>query len=1627
MRKNYWKSLCAAMLASVLVLTNSLSVLADTVSGNEWTVSGNDYAIATVSDNDTASTSGELVWDLDSIGVMSQTSTDFSIGAFNVIANGGVQIDAVSGVSADTGKEFAYCLNTKGSGGTAKRAVSFTVSSAVKVTVYARSGGDADRYLAVVNSEGTEVSTITAVGKAATTLEGAVVELPADTYYIYSKGSGINIYDIIVESNINLDLSNTEVATYTDNFTVGDFDILATSSKTVKIDSVAVTADDGTEFTKAVNLGGSGKTTYRAIQFTLPVSATLNVYALSGGDAARTLNVTDADGNVITTIEAAAKGDYVSAANVTLDAGTYLIYSKSGGINVYGICPKPVEVEQTPWADVPTPSITNVYTDADGNVVVEFDAAIDKTTGAEKVTVVMLENGFEFASVEVKSGKQTSVTFTPIWSSDYTFKIMAHRTGEADKIGAEYAYNGYVLPVKKPIVEMSQNRGNGVVYLDWINVEAADTYNVYYKLDSASDYTSYVTGSEDAHAEITGLTAGEVYDFKIEAVRNSDSYVATYLYEDFTVTANAEQLWYFGTVGSAQETHATVTDANGNVLQQVDMATKDETVNKVGITPATVDIVNTTNSISFTGTGNGKISDGEEGFQYFYTMIDPNTQNFELTATFELTELNGGVTDNQTGYGIIATDMLGYNYYGTDGLWIKHKQFNSVSTMVFGKAPFFGQRNISGYVSSDCTSVEDVTRVTEQTSFKNTSATSGIDSSTYTITLKKTNDAYVSVCNGEEISYADLSILSKQEDGSVCIGVFTSRKAGVKITDIQFSTSESTGVVAVEKSDAVTPSIAILSSANVGTSTYELIYHPNIAGKLTVADNAGNVVYEGNVDALGVAKVQVPVTLGKNNITSTFVPDASQKLTSYSTITKTTTVEYQTLQNENNVIYVGPNGSSSGDGTKANPYDLATVVKYAQPGQYIIMLNGTYNCGNITIGRSVSGTASKPICLVAESVNGVVLEESSLTIVGDYWHIYGLYVLHAGKAAIQISGNYNTIEMCTVEGSANTGIQISRSGSVDREAGLDNLLWPSYNLVKNCESFDNCDSGRNDADGFAAKLTSGEGNVFYGCIAHNNIDDGWDLFAKAISGEIGAVTIENCVAYNNGWMTYEDTTASGYVYGEGNGFKLGGNDMYGGHKLINSIAFGNIGKGITSNSCPDCEVYNSTSYGNAVGEDAAFNISLATKTSNHKRWIVEGLISLTANTTTADQIPVSYVTADNYIFDGSTSHNNAGVNATDDWFKSVDVSIVPTRNADGTINMQGLLEPTSACAADAGARLDTTSDEAKSTVPALPTVEPDDSDDSTVQPDDNTNVPSTDTSSDDDDDDDDDVVTTEPSTEATTGNTTSSTTTKKPSTSKPATTTEVKPTEKPAEVKPETNTTEKPAEEVKTNEVVKIEINVQLDADTLKDTLANVKEGDTLSVKVNNGDVVVAVEVFKAAAEKGVDVIFDCGDYTWEFSDLSVDTNAELKSLAVDTKASVPVIEQVLTGAKVVEDTRRTVSFAHDGDLPGKAKVTFSVADQFADGKELYFYYFDEDVKAFQLISKTVVADGKVAVELTHCSDYILSENELPSEIVISTTTTTAVDNGSNIPVIAVLIAVIALAAAFAVYMVYKKKSNTAN
>ncbi|MBO0722384.1 MAG: right-handed parallel beta-helix repeat-containing protein, partial [Blastocatellia bacterium] len=207
-------------------------------------------------------------------------------------------------------------------------------------------------------------------------------------------------------------------------------------------------------------------------------------------------------------------------------------------------------------------------------------------------------------------------------------------------------------------------------------------------------------------------------------------------------------------------------------------------------------------------------------------------------------------------------------------------------------------------------------------------------------------------------------------------------------------------------------------------------------------------------------------------------------------------------------------------------------------------------------------------------------------------------------------------------------------------------------------SYDNYDPDNGeDADGFACKLTTGPGNVFRGCISHNNIDDGWDLYTKSDTGPISPVTIEDCVSYNNGMLSTGNTTNDS----DGNGFKLGGEDIPVNHIVRRSIAFGNKKHGFTYNSNPgSITVTNNTSYNNG-DENFAFNEGTHIFTNN-----------LSFMGTNSDHTTGTDVSGSNCWWKNGVSVNALGLVVSAADFISLTPAI--SRNADGSINLGNFLK-----------------------------------------------------------------------------------------------------------------------------------------------------------------------------------------------------------------------------------------------------------------------------------------------------------------------------------------------------------------
>ncbi|MFA9392445.1 MAG: T9SS type A sorting domain-containing protein [Prolixibacteraceae bacterium] len=284
--------------------------------------------------------------------------------------------------------------------------------------------------------------------------------------------------------------------------------------------------------------------------------------------------------------------------------------------------------------------------------------------------------------------------------------------------------------------------------------------------------------------------------------------------------------------------------------------------------------------------------------------------------------------------------------------------------------------------------------------------------------------------------------------------------------------------------------------------------------------------------------------------------------------------------------YVASNGSDSNNGTTLEtPFaSIATAVSKVAAGDSILVRGGTYQ-HNVTIYLKTSGTESANIYLLAYADEKPVLDFSGtafgkrgMALSANYWTIKGIEMMYAGDNALNISGNFNTIEFCSFHDNKDTGLQLG-GGAHD-------------NNIINCDSYFNADpTDYGDADGFAAKLDVGSNNYFYGCRAWFNCDDGWDGYMRG--NDDVSTKLENCWTWSNGY--FKDGTDAGKS-ANGNGFKVGGSDdkmLKHNFTLVNCLSFYNKAKGFDQNNNKgDIKWYNCTAYGNK-GADYSIYLALA--------------------------------------------------------------------------------------------------------------------------------------------------------------------------------------------------------------------------------------------------------------------------------------------------------------------------------------------------------------------------------------------------------------------------------------------------
>lgn len=1093
------------------------------------------------------------------------------------------------------------------------------------------------------------------------------------------------------------------------------------SAKT-KVDSSSKTFDDGYSSSQRVNFGDVVSVDKNAIKFETSNAATVKIWWAEGGDNNRQMAILNGSGTVVAqTKETLAKNAACCSELKLEEAGTYYLGSIIGNNYIFKVVVTEeaggtVKPERKNWNEVANPVIAAAEVNAEnaGQIDVKVTAEIGYD-GADKIAVTMFDaQGKEIETKNSsKEGSEVTVSFTPAASGTYTFSVKAIRADEEDKQGTETKSCKFVLPLTKPVIKGVTCLGGGKAKVAWNAVKEAEKYLV--TVDGA-----YTTDGKSIEKEVTapatdtvveGLKVDQEAVIYVAAVRGDDKMTSAGFSKKIVDEVQYE--WAFTYYGPS-------TSSSKNKYEG-------------DATTGTVKVV--------ADAGGGKLQPtATDGLGFYYTAI-PTDKNFTFSATLKVN--NWTPNNGQEGFGIMAADRVGAPGEGSNAYW------NNSYMAVVGKVEYnwdaangkvsdagdkismklgIGAQEKIGVTYENLDALNANDSATLKSDYKTSMwplETSCAQSGTGTynlignntaeakgttvdnpvtelkLTIQKNNTGYFisytdAAGNTETKKYYGTETLNVLDDEYVYVGMFAARGVDITYSDINLTLIDPADDAPAEEREMtlVTPAYNIISAAVSNSAAYDLVYSGNADGKLSVTAADGSAVVSDRAVAAG-AKVTMPVSLteGSNKFRISFTPNSDyrpneySKLSSYETVTYEFTVTYKSVRGDQKTIYVAPEGSAGATGSKENPVDIYTAVKYAKAGQMIVLKGGVYNLtSTIKVERGIDGTKEQMIYLIADPSDSQrpVFDFSracaGMIFAGDYWYCQGFDVTNTQdtQKGIQISGSNCVFDNIQAYHNGNTGIQVSRYLTTDERED-----WPSNDLILNCTSYGNADIGYEDADGFAAKLTVGNGIVFDGCISYNNADDGWDLFAKVETGSIGSVTIKNCVAYGNGYL--EDGTNAG----NGNGFKMGGSSITGYHTLINSVAFGNKAKGIDSNSCPDIQVKQSTTFNNE-----SYNVAFYTNAGSKTDFGATGILSYrTENLTQQEQLKLlqeeaTIRTAMNYFWNETKqeSANSEGDVVRDSWFVSTTDPQI-TRNADGTINMNGFLALTAEAPEGVGARM----------------------------------------------------------------------------------------------------------------------------------------------------------------------------------------------------------------------------------------------------------------------------------------------------------------------------------------------------
>lgn len=167
---------------------------------------------------------------------------------------------------------------------------------------------------------------------------------------------------------------------------------------------------------------------------------------------------------------------------------------------------------------------------------------------------------------------------------------------------------------------------------------------------------------------------------------------------------------------------------------------------------------------------------------------------------------------------------------------------------------------------------------------------------------------------------------------------------------------------------------------------------------------------------------------------------------------------------------------------------------------------------------------------------------------------------------------------------------------------------------------------------------------------------------------------------------------------------------------------------------------------------------------------------------------------------------------------------------------------------------------------------------------------------------------------------------------------------------------------------------------------SDVKEGEKVSVKVTGNAPKVNHETFDKAHEKNITLEIKGDGYQWTFDPQKVNMSNMKSNFPLDVDVDsgmITSLKKELTEQGIDTGNVQIIRTDFHGEFDGEVELEIKVDNDLKGKDTLNIYYWNEITKKPELLAENVeVVNGKIILNLTHCSRYFITDEFLESDLL---------------------------------------------